>query len=194
MIDASFPRESPAEDSGGLGQQLRAIHPAFMKQVVPRLRGKFPTMTEAQCQDAGQAAYEKLLKQERSGTPRAPKSLMNTLLLTAERWAIDEWRKYGRYEVLATADELEPWVEACRPDDGPRMRLDLEVLPVLERMRPTQRLDVGKLHLAGYGNQEIALELGISAAAVGTQLARFLKELRDGVETVKQRGDEMGRE
>ncbi|MFF3727416.1 RNA polymerase sigma factor [Streptomyces erythrochromogenes] len=194
MIDASSARESPFEDSDGLRQQLKDIHPAFMERVVPRLRGKFPTMTEAQCQDAGQAAYEKLLKRERSGTLRPPKSLINTLLLTAERWAIDEWRKYGRYEVLATAHELEPWVEACRPDDGPRMRLDLEVLPVLDRMLPTQRLTVGKLHLAGHSNQEIALELGISAAAVGTQLHRFLKELRDGVETVKQRGDEMGRE
>ncbi|WP_371591682.1 RNA polymerase sigma factor [Streptomyces virginiae] len=193
MIDVSSPRESPAEDSDGLRQQLKAIHPAFMREVVPRLRGKFSNMTEVQCQDAGQAAYEKLLKQERSGPPRTPKHLMNTLLLAAERCAIDEWRKYGFYEVLATAEDLESF-EEYRPDDGPRLRLDLEVLPVLERMRPTQRLAVGKLHLAGYGNQEIALELGISAAAVGTQLARFLKELRDGVETVKQRGDEMGRE
>ncbi|MEW1640337.1 hypothetical protein AB0469_40595 [Streptomyces sp. NPDC093801] len=119
---------------------------------------------------------------------------MNTLLLAAEQWTIDQWRKSGRYEVLATAQDLEPWVEACRPDDGPRMRLDDEVLPVLNQMRPSQRLHVGKLHLAGYKNTEIALELGIPAAQVGTQLARFLKELRDGVEKGKQRGDEMGRE
>ncbi|MET8298980.1 MULTISPECIES: RNA polymerase sigma factor [unclassified Streptomyces] len=194
MTEASSPQEG-AKPSRGLGQELKDIHPEFMDRVVPRLRGKYPSMTVVQCQDAGQAAYVKLLKKEQSGTLRTPKSLMNTLLLAAERCAIDEWRKTGRYEVLATAQELEPWVEGCRPDDGPRLRLDHEVLPVLEAMRPTQRLQVGKLHLAGYSNQEIAGELGISTATVGTQLRRFRRELLDGVDKQKrQRGDEMGRE
>jgi DNA-directed RNA polymerase specialized sigma24 family protein len=152
-------------------------------------------MTQVQCHDAGQAAYVKILKMAQSGTLRVPESLMNTLLLSAERCAIDEWRKTGRYEVLATEQELEPWVEGCRPDDGPRLRLDREVLPVLEAMRPTQRLHVGKLHLAGYTNKEIAAELGISAAAVGTQLRRFRKELLDGVDKHRQQqGKGMGRE
>jgi DNA-directed RNA polymerase specialized sigma24 family protein len=165
-----------------------------MERVVPRLRGKYP-MTPAQCHDAGQAAYVKILKMAQSGRLRAPKSLMNTLLQAAEQCAIDEWRKTGRYELLATEQELEPWVENCRPDDGPRMRLDREVLPVLEAMRQTQRLSVGKLHLAGYTNKEIAAELGISTALVATQLRRFRKELMDGVNKQRQQlGDEMGRE
>jgi DNA-directed RNA polymerase specialized sigma24 family protein len=195
VTDASTPHEGPAKVPGGLGQELTDIHPQFMVRVVPRLRGKFPSMTQVQCHDAGQAAYVKILKMAQSGTLRAPESLMNTLLLTAERCAIDEWRKTGRYEVLATEQELEPWVEGCRPDDGPRMRLDREVLPVLEAMRPTQRLLVGKLHLAGYTNKEIAMELGISTAVVATQLLRFRKELLEGVDKQRQQqGDEMGRE
>ncbi|MEU6934421.1 ECF-type sigma factor [Streptomyces sp. NPDC046374] len=69
------------------------------------------------------------------------------------------------------------------------------MLPVLEAMRPTQRLLVGKLHLAGYSNQEIAAELAISTAAVGTQLLHFRRELLDGVDKHRQQhGDEMGRE
>ncbi|MFC7795732.1 RNA polymerase sigma factor [Streptomyces cinereoruber] len=152
-------------------------------------------MTPVQCHDAGQAAYVKILKSAQAGTLRVRGSLMDLLLLAAERCAIDEWRKTGRYEILATQQELEPWVEGCRPDDGPRMRLDREVLPVLKGMRPTQRLDVGKLYLAGYSNQEIAAELDISTATVGTQLRRFRKELLDGVDKQRQQyGDEMGRE
>ncbi|MFI9213951.1 RNA polymerase sigma factor [Streptomyces sp. NPDC053253] len=195
MTDASSPDQGPAKGPGGLGQELTSIHPQFMDRVVPRLRGKFPAMTAVQCHDAGQAAYVKILKSAQSGTLRVPGSLMDLLLLSAERCAIDEWRKTGRYEVLATEQELEPWVEGCRPDDGPRMRLDREVLPVLEAMRPTQRLHVGKLHLAGYSNQEIAAELAISTAAVATQLLRFRRELLDGVDKQRQQhGDEMGRE
>ncbi|WP_369384185.1 RNA polymerase sigma factor [Streptomyces sp. cg36] len=196
MSDASSPHEGQVRAPGGLRQELEDVHPQFMERVVPRLRGKFPDMTVVQCQDAGQAAYVKILKKEQAGTLRAPENLMSLLLLAAERCAIDEWRKTGRYEVLATAQELEPWVESCRPDDGPRLRLDDEVLPVLEAMRPTQRLQVGKLHLAGYGNQEIAEELDISTAVVATQLCRFRKELQDGVDKRKQQqcGDEMGRE
>ncbi|WP_190344860.1 RNA polymerase sigma factor [Streptomyces venezuelae] len=195
MTEASSPHEGEAEASDRLRQELKNIHPEFMKQVVPRLRSSHPSMSVVQCHDAGQAAYVKILKSEQAGTLRAPKNLMNTLLRAAEQCAIDEWRKTGRYELLATAQELEPWVEGCRPDDGPRLRLDQEVLPVVEAMQPTQRLTVGKLHLAGYSNREIAVELGISTATVATQLYRFRRELLDGVDKQKQqRGDEMGRE
>ncbi|MEW1640338.1 hypothetical protein AB0469_40600 [Streptomyces sp. NPDC093801] len=69
--NASSPHGSSDEGSGGLRQQLKDIHSEFIKRVVPRLCGKWPAMTVAQCQDASQAAYENSCATERYRRRRA---------------------------------------------------------------------------------------------------------------------------
>ncbi len=166
MVDASNDARDGAAE---WGRQLRE-HDAILRGLARRLCG-----SAADAGDLVQDTYERALRRRAQYVPGT--NLQAWMCTILHHLFLDRCRARSRGPTQAPLEELPAPEPVAEPAWAALTRDD--VVAALGRLEPDFRR-VYELHtLEGVPYQEIAAQLGIPKATVGTRLARARRKLRD---------------
>ncbi|MFD6470394.1 hypothetical protein OHU17_00105 [Streptomyces goshikiensis] len=166
-----------------MAQRLLEFYPQFMAVEPQVLKGAFPALSFASCEEAAQEAY--LATGRRAAAGRLPQDTnLGAYLHTAARnRARSDFRRQARADRrLAVKGGDAPGATAAASVSGKDLLEDL-VIPAIRAMKESRRRRVVELQSKGRTDAQIAAELGIPLSRLYSdryEAVRFLRRILAG--------------